>query len=333
MQVLRFFAAIVSSLLVASSAHAYQGDYLPLPATSLKKTFPIKYLGASTQQKPLTQVSFGLGTVSLSRPNELDVVLKGKDKNNLPWSITLNERVYAFYRADLDRNWVADGLLVYETMGNGLAPSSHLITLLFDKAGRPTLVEFEGYFDFDKKHIKDLLDLNGDKKAELVFMSFGSGYWRTDIYQAKDSQWQKLNGQLGKTSFPLFTRFTSKPNKKAVKLPANKQSFSPDLSNVTPVATGKLSAYQWADINQSEDPILKIKTQTKTLVCKPSAWNSSFSILIDTPKGRRIVSLTASATTVKKALDEIIKQGYTVRLFGKRDEKACTPELLWASPP
>ena len=140
-----------------------------------------------------------------------------------------------------------------------------------------------------------------------------------------------MNGKHAERSYPLYTRFTNRPNRVAVTPKAGKHPATDDLSNVTPKISGQLTSYKWADVSGSEDIILNVKSSDgKKIVCSPASWYSSFSVVIDTTEQRRIVSMSAPEKTFKTMLDEVVKQKYEASFFGQRGTEKSSPEMLWA---
>ena len=58
--------------------------------------------------------------------------------------------------------------------------------------GRPVPFEADGYFQEDGRGIYDLVDLDGDRRAELVYMNFDDGYWVTNLYEAEAGRWRRV---------------------------------------------------------------------------------------------------------------------------------------------
>jgi hypothetical protein len=66
-------------------------------------------------------------------------------------------------------------IFVAATGGNGWAPSSERLTLVFEPSGRPLVTRFDGYFTYDAAGVKDMADFAGDGHATLVRQSFDDG--------------------------------------------------------------------------------------------------------------------------------------------------------------
>ncbi|MEW6127363.1 MAG: hypothetical protein AB1757_10010 [Acidobacteriota bacterium] len=316
-------------------------DYLPLTKAERGKPFPIRYLATFDTSK-LNELpkQFPIGMngaeFNFDTESELGITLSGKDKFGKPWVVYIGNKGGLggdFFAADLDKNRIGDFIFLFYTGGNGLAPTAHIYTLLFDATGRPVPFEAEGYFDWEKKTLADLVDMNGDGKAELVFMNFDDGYWITNIYKASGARWQRVNGKFGKHSFPLYTRFTNRPNHAAVKPQPGRHPFAPDLANHTPFTTGRMTGFTWAkDASDEEEFSCTIQeTSGKEITCTPDRWYGSAQLVMDSTEGRKILALWSDKETVKTWLEEIIKQRYTVSLFGKRFADNLSPELIWVS--
>jgi hypothetical protein len=261
----------------------------------------------------------------------------GRDKKGSLWRVDLGNVTifayhYRFYSADLDRNGIRDLILIRPTAGNGLAPTSHFFSLTFDEQGRPLPFEADGYFRYSTKGIFDLVDLNRDSRAELIYMNFDDGYWITNLYKVSGTKWQRVKGLHGHHSYPLHTRFTYRANRKIVTPAAGRRPFAPDLSNKEPRFRGQLVSYKWANVNQSEDIELVVKTEGgQKITSKPVSWYASFTIVLDGPEERTIISLSADEERVKSILDEIVTKAYQISLYGDRRGDGLGPEILWAS--
>jgi hypothetical protein len=329
-----FAVAAVCGWLAAcgGAAQAQSQSYLPLTKAELGRPFALKHLGRISPESE-RRVNVGVSSATLSYTEEGELWLKGRDRAGDAWSVLLTGASGAEgFEGDLDRNNLRDLVLIVATGGNGLAPSNHLVAVTFESDGRPVRFEAEGYFDAGAKGIFDLRDLNGDGQAELIFMNFDDGYWITNLYTARAARWRRISGRFGSRTYPLYTRFTDRPNRRATKPRPGRKPFAPDLSNdMASARDGQLRSYRWANVAQSEDVELTFEPRAgKQLNCRPASWYASFTVVLDRPRERKIVSLAGAEEEVRAALDEIIAARAEVALYGGRDAKNCSPETLWA---
>jgi hypothetical protein len=232
----------------------------------------------------------------------------------------------------LDRNGIRDLVLIYPTGGNGLAPTSHFFSLTYDELGRPVPFKADGYFQESNQGITDLVDLDRDGRAELIYMNFDDGYWITSLYEVSEARWRRVRGLHGRRSYPLYTRFTNRPNRKVVVPAPGRRPFAPDLSNKEPYFRGRLVSYQWADMNSSEDIELVVETENgRKITSKPVSWYGSLTVVSDGAEGRTIVSISADEERVRSVLNEIVANVYQVALYGDRRGKGLGSKILWAS--
>lgn len=328
---------------VSTTAQYESQSYLPLTAAEISKKFSVEYVGTLGTERPgyfaaqmdkefQGRLRIGPSGALVSKTNEDDLIIAGKDKSNKDWSVQLG-LYYAcrFYEADLDRNGIRDAVLVFPTGGNGLAPTSHLLAITFDQKGRPVTFEADGYYQELDGTIFDLVDLDHDGRAELIYMNFDSGYWITNLYKVRNGRWQRIVGPQGKRIYPLYTRFTFKENHKSTVPKRGRHPFAPNLSNTSPGKFGRLLSYRWGNVADSEDILLTVKDRRgKVVSSDPVSWYASFAVVVDTNEGRRIISLSAKADVVKALLDEIIVNGYEIALYGQRRPHLSSPEIIWA---
>lgn len=324
--------AILFSLPLAFNVAA-QGEnqtYLPLTKADLGRPFALKHLGAISPDSE-RQLEVGVSTATLKYTEEGELLLTGRDRAGDAWQVFVaGGRGVEAYEADVDHNGLRDLVLVAATGGNGLAPPSHFVAVTFESDGRPVRFEAEGYFDADAKGIFDLRDLNGDGEAELIFMNFSDGYWITNLYTARNARWRRIKGRFGSRVYPLYTRFTNRPNRRAVAPRPGRHPFAPDLSNDMASAGGRLRSYRWANVSQSEDVELTFETRAgQQMICRPVSWHASFTVVLERAHERKIFTLAGAEETVKAALDEIIASRAEVALYGGRAAEGCSPETLW----
>ncbi|HEX6729054.1 MAG TPA: hypothetical protein VF074_03540 [Pyrinomonadaceae bacterium] len=333
--------------LSADAQHESQG-YLPLTKAEIRKKFPVKYVGTLGYERPgyfegmvdkpfPGKLDIGPSGAVVTEENDNDLIIAGKDRRNHDWSIEPGELVFAyacrFYEADLDRDGTRDALLVFPTGGNGLAPTSHLLAITFDERGLPVTFEADGYFQEVDGKIFDLVDLDQDRRAELIYMNFSDGYWITSLYEVRNGRWRKIHGRHGGRIYPLYTRFTFRENHKSTVPKPGRHPFAPDLSNTSPRLVGRLVSYEWANGARSEDILLRVTDKRGNAVSsKPESWSASFAVVVDNNKGRKILFLTAKSDSVKSLLNEIVANRYEIALYGQRRPHTSSPEIIWARP-
>lgn len=335
--------ALAVTAALASDAAAFQSrDYLPLSKAELGKPFPLTHVADSQKARTLRKIIAGVSGIAVTNlegENDEEIsgpVFSGKDRQGKPWSVRLGEKMGLggdIFTADLDRNGIRDVLMIFPTGGNGLAPSSHILALMFDSQGRPVPFEAEGYYDSDSKSILELVDLNRDGKAELVFMNFDDGYWITNIYTVSDARWRRIRGRFASRSFPLYTRFTNRPNRVPVAPARERKPFAPDLSNNAPLLTGRLLSFTWAKEDADENDFSFVIEDLKgaRISSDPDDWFTTTAFVFDGADGRQIVSPWADKKLLNALLEESIKAGYKVSLYGRRSAKGVSPELVWVT--
>ena len=319
--------------------------YLPLSRAETSRRFPVKllgetgggrpgYFGRGTDGAPApAKMSIGPSGASFEMDEEGRAVIDGRDKGGAAWRVRLgNLSGYGarLYTADLDRDRVEDLIIISPTGGNGLAPTSHLFTLTFDGKGRPIPFEADGYFQEDARGVFDLLDIDRDGRAELLYMNFDEGYWVTTLYEAGQGRWRRVEGAHGGRTYPLYTRFTNRPNRRPVAPRTGRSPFTPDLSNTAPVLHGTLVSYEWADVSQSEDIKLFVNSEHgQRVACSPVAWFGSFGLVAESDEGREVVTIYGNEEAAKSLLDEAVRAKSEVTLYGRRSAEGCSPEWFW----
>jgi hypothetical protein len=342
---LRIFLKSLPLLLLCAWPCLAQNDaYLPLTKAETDRRFPVKLLGETGGGRPgyfgaggggaaaPAGLSVGPSGASFEMDEEGGAVIGGKDRGGSAWRVRLGRHSgygSRLYTADLDRDGVGDLVIVSPTGGNGLAPSSHLFALTFDEKGRPVPFEAEGYFQQDARGVFDLLDIDRDGRAELLYMKFDEGYWVTSLYEAEGGRWRRVEGAHGRRTYPLYTRFTRRPNRRPSVLRGGRRPFTPDLSNAAPAARGTLASYEWADVSRSENIKLLVDTDGGRVACSPAAWFGSFGVVADSAEGREVVTVYGNEEAAKALLEAAVKARTAVTLYGRRSAGGCSPEWVW----
>jgi hypothetical protein len=334
---MRVTSAILALLLPGICA-AYMRRYLPLKDSDISHRFPQRVLRAKFVQG-MRAVQVGSTTVRfLDETSEIQ--FSGMDATGKPWTVTAAGMLGGgLYSADLDHNGTVDLIYAAYTGGNGLAPPMHVLTLLFEKNGRPVPSEMDGYFEIDQHGLLDLIDLDADGRAELIRQAYDEGYWITSDYEARDAHWHRIRGEHGSQTFPIYTRFTNRANHVPTTPAPGRHPVEDDLSNDSTAHSGMLAAVHWANVSQSENPELDLSDGT---VCTPVAWYSSMIVVSDTADGRKAATLGAPEDA-HGLLNEIVRVNRGVKLMGHRryavtgDQRSrpteCVPETVWASAP
>jgi hypothetical protein len=296
--------------------------------------FPLKLLADSeneTQQDGVT-ASFPVGVRLTNFAISLEAIsFSGQDKAGLPWTVELdNQHIglgYKLYSGDLDQNGLVDAVLVTDTGANGPLPASILSILTFDQQGRPLLWQAGLNVRAEKAGIAQLVDLNQDRKAELITEHFDAdgagqadGYFVTDIYQAEAGRWRKSSEFAGVT-LPVYAHVSASSEapwliRPPEKLPAERPAFAPDLSNVAPVAEGKAGLSGLVKENGDELELVRAADR-----CTPPDF-----ILVEDSKLRRTISILSGSDEAK--LKPLLTQ-LKVKLYGNCAPGQLSPRLIW----
>ena len=339
----RLFTVSLLSLLLFNAwpSSAQNRDYLPLSRAETGRRFPVKLVGETGGGRPghfgtgaAAKTGAGPSGSSFEMDEEGRAVISGRDKGGAAWRVRLgNLSGYGsrLYAADLDGDKVQDLVIVSPTGGNGLAPTRHLFALTFDEKGRPVPFEADGYFEEDARGVFDLLDTDRDGRAELLYMNFDEGYWVTTLYEAQGGRWRRVEGAHGRRTYPLYTRFTHRPNRRPVVPRDGRRPFTPDLSTTAPTLRGTLDSYEWAEVSRSEDLKLFVNAEGARVACSPVAWFGSFGVVSDSSEGREVVTVYGNEEAAKGLLDAALKAKSEVTLYGRRSAEGCSPEWFWVS--
>lgn len=330
---------LVSGWLVVLAASSLAQTPLPFP---LKRDqvapFALKLLADSENESQEDGIQaalpFGVRSSKASiSPEEIN--FSGVDKSGQPWTVMLdNQHIglgYKLYVGDLDKNGLADAVLVTYTGANGLLPTNVLSILTFDAQGRPLLWQAGQNVTAEKDGIAQLVDLDRDGKAELITEHFddegfahAEGYVITDVYKLENSRWRRLS-QLGEVALPVYARPETTPEtivesvwliRPPEKLPADRQPFAPDLSNVAPVAEGKAELNKLVNATDETTELARPNDR-----CKPDDF-----ILVEDSKLRRRISILSGSdeANLKPLLTQL-----KVKLYGNCSPGKLAPRLIW----
>ncbi len=226
-----FAITFALSFIIVLKALAYAGDghYLPLSNSLLGKVFP------QTCIVPELLDTDGLIVAGVN------FRLSGTDKMGRNWNLELSPSAAggSIWKADLDFNGQPDFIVLLNTGGCGIAPTSRLIFLMFDKNLTPSVSSITGYFSAQGNGIEDLRQLSGQKNATLIeqILAYNTAsnknFWRTTIWQSKSTKWISLR-QFENVSLPTYTLYTEKPNHRISKLTHTPEVSEPGEAAICP---------------------------------------------------------------------------------------------------
>ncbi|MDX2107568.1 MAG: hypothetical protein SFY67_14300 [Candidatus Melainabacteria bacterium] len=342
----KIYLAAITILLMTnlSPAQAYVDNYTPIAPKDKTKRFKLKTVVSEGLKKDQV-LPIGLGEMHLadSKEGEPQLIIEGKDKTGKGWRF---QKPYAglgttFFLADLDKNGMEDIILMQATGGCGLAPMYCMTILTFDKMQKPFVFEFFGYYNWDEvandekpkklfAYCDDILDLNGDGKAEIVLTQLSSNenkgkyhsFWTTTMYSCIDSRWKQLPAYNG-NKLPLQVRYTIKPNLKV--LPSAPANITPchDLSSLpeSKWRTAVLNLYKRGGDNQLMQMVLDGKKRTV------ATGNGGVYLFDERGKTFEIISL--DSPKFDDVLEEVARDKALIRYLPS-SVPAEMPPYMWA---
>ena len=287
--------------ILCGPSFAFEMDYMPLRSELLSRRVRQELLFDGLE--PGQKLKVGVCTISINENQTL--VVYGSDREGKPWSMISRAGIgYAsIWTADLDRNGRKDLLILVRTGSCGWEPGSQLITLMFEQNRRPIPWMCNGYFELDDRGIKDLLDIDGDGRAELVKQSHRDGYWLTSIYESGSCTWHKLDS-ICDFRLPLCTRFTQASNLVGVSADP-RAPVDVDLSNGVGAidCCTKLPVMEVDWALKLQDSRLTMSDGRKIRLANASS-DSACALILDEPSGRRMTFLS-ELSAARSLLTEI----------------------------
>ncbi|MBY0549342.1 MAG: hypothetical protein K2W95_18850 [Candidatus Obscuribacterales bacterium] len=321
----RFSLVWASLFLVLSRALpacGYCTDYLPLSSSELSMRVKQRLIsddlttGATVLADQCTLKMMSGGTLRITGTDY-------KGKSWVVWS-ECDNGFASVWSADLDRNQTRDLIIVSRTgtTGSSWEPGAHLLIVTFDDQRRPVPWQCKGYFEVDRRGVKDILDLDGDGFAEVVQQTSRDGFWITSLYEASDARF-KRRAIHGDRTFPLYNKFTFKPNR----LPSKGGGRRPVEPNLANDSDGEHSAISLRAISNgsrnSKSSVLSMSNGDRWT----PAPESHMAIVLDEPSGRRV----ALVPTVESRLllEEVYRRQLPVLVAKKWARRDLVP-MLWA---
>lgn len=271
-QMLTVSAAVLS--VACLPAFSMYSDYTPVRASDQKNKValkPVKVSGTLREGKPIS--ALGCTFKITEDSNELEI--QGKGTSARPWKIL--KHYYglgtAIFSADLDRNGKQDFVLLQATGACGIAPPAVLTIILFDKNNFPNIYEFSGFASMDGDdwegkrkvaYIDDIVDLNGDGKADIVTEQLDyadvrgktRSFWRTVLYSASAAHLQKRTRYRGYTT-PMIVAYKYKANHRVVDAPMPElKSFDDGSFAMGKTVTARVTEVKLNDYKHVETIVL-----------------------------------------------------------------------------
>jgi hypothetical protein len=303
-------------------ARAFREDSLPLTEDERFQRFPQQHLYSEAPCAPGTREVPELGPrgVRFEQQEGGPLVLRGEDSQGRPFRVALGAPgpACSLYRADLDKSGTQDLVLVSPTGGRGLAPTRLLRAVLFDEAGRPVPWQVEGYFEEDEHGVADVLDLDGDGRAELVRQARVAGTWLTSLYKAEGGHWRRVQGPHGERNWPLIS-------------PKGRTPFEEDLSNLLPASAQpvRLAALASSGKGHSRGAVLTLEGGRR---CTLAAPHSALTVVVDRPGGREVALLGVDEGS-RALARELIERKLPLLLTGQRRQGTCSPGMAFVQEP
>lgn len=341
------FLMTIAVLAVIRPLHAQVAGPFELPKRFRSQRFPQSHVADCSlplgveRQSPRPSRIYRIGGLTVQVGRHLRV--EGKDAGGAPWALEIEIKSGGcwLWRADLDRNGKEDLIIV--TSDATSAGDSICTVIMIDDRNRPVPWQAAGHYDSEASGLSNLVDLNGDGRAELLFLyvdGIDRGQARATSltrYEIGDARLRRVDGRFDGEMFPIV-------EPKNAKLRAQ-----PDLTNsvdtknrgtrIDSLIPGrKENCGVPAPIVRSEKGVLREDASAAEALSKACYDEISLSdgrrirspemVVLNLAKGREVAFLD-----VARLLVEVKTRGLAVWLAGRVCDDGCRPLLLWASEP
>lgn len=308
------FLALLWSILFAimseQLAVGYEAEYLPLSREILNQRFLQRLLQDGVTPADGV-VRFGVTSIRVNGNNSLSAF--GSDREGKPWTLVADapSSSVSVWFGDLDKNGCNDLILYIPIAKDDWLPNARVVFLMFERNGRPTPWCTLGFFCVDKYGLKELVDLNGDQRAELILQTRSDRFWITSLFETQSTYWRQIQSIAGH-SLPFHTLFTSKANHSIV----SSALFCENRDRNTRAAYRKgfsraekcdlqengflLESIDWCR-DEPSSSILTAKKGTRTRIS--SVLCETMVVVLDEHQGRRIA--IGSTNHSRKLLEEM----------------------------
>lgn len=227
------------------------------------------------------------------------------------------------WKADLDRNGKEDLIVVSWDMVNG--PGMEVTLVFIDEQNRPVPWHSPvAYFDFEDHGLENLVDLDEDRRAELLVLHVDGRPGDPAVetvtrYRITTNGLKRIDGPFAGRVFPIVSPRNA---------PASKLDWSTDVDGSPSGVTIR------SILPKCPKPMIRID-DPKNYECRIALSDNTVLlgrpdiIVIDGSNGRRIEF--GSLEKVDQMLEEVRLKGYQVRFTCKLLDTMCQPFLLWAT--
>jgi hypothetical protein len=293
------------------------------------------------KQNPRPGRIYRIGGLTVQVGRQLRV--EGKDAGGAPWALDIEIKSGGcwLWRADLDRNGKEDLIIV--TSDATSAGDSIATVIMIDDRNRPVPWQAPGHYDGEDSGLSNLVDLDGDGRAELLFLyveGIDRGQARaTSItrYEIRDAHVRRLDGRFAGEMFPIVepknAKLHSQPdltNSVDTKNPGGQiDSLIPGTKEncgvPVPITRSRKGALK---VDATAAEALSQACYDKITLSDGKRLRLPEMVVLDRSKGREVAFLD-----VARLLVEIKTRRLAVWLAGRICEDDCHPFLLWASEP
>ncbi len=244
-------------------------------------------------------------------------------------------------RLDLDRNGYRDLIVVtFNPRSDG--QDVKLTTILIDRERRPVPWQAWGYFEVDNQGVSELLDIDNDGRAELVYLhvegdQFDGERSSLSLYAARDAHWERVSGPVGGMTFPLLEP------------PGTNLLEQPDLTNAVAPSGGQVRITSLipgraedcgVQLPITRDPDGTVSVDTEAAAARRQSCYDKLAlsdgrklnvpeiVVLDRPGGRQVSLMGSGKHT--SLLNEAKADRLSVQVVGRSCASGCRPFLLWA---
>lgn len=268
-----------------------------------------------------------------------DITIRGLDRSGHTWRVGAS---YAgdggcrFYSVDLDGNGYRDLIFLTANMGSGAAGVT-MTVIAFDQQRRPVPWRATGPFSAGEERIDNIVDLDGDGRAELLFQSTEEQDSArelavvTFLYRIERGYFKRVDGNVARRSFPI-----RRPKDARI-------SEEPELSNVVEPADPRhrISAVKpgearscWLDrlsltdgaVHLAPESLVSDECHGYLQLARGGRVGIPMMVVLDKPNGERIIDVEQSDGLLR----EVVRLKVPLVLVGTICETGCRPYIAWA---